>query len=197
MAPAAEPGRACTGKSFCKDRKQDSRRTSDRGRVCKIHERSRSKPLSSCNAPEVLIYSYMTENAVIGNSDPTITENATETNLSNYSCSDGDGIYNATDGTLTLGTAEAPLTGGIYYNYSDSKGGGIFNDAVQSNIVANSCYILRNGAARPSFSGLGGTAITISDVLQGKFRIRNFLQYIFRLTHNPKQSLIQQWLLVF
>gem|GEM_PF-6684101 len=112
----------------------------------------------------------MTGNAVIGNSDPTITEDATKTNFSNYSCSDGGGIYNATDGTLTLGTAEAPLTGGIYYNYSDSKGGGIFNDAEQSNIVVNSCYILRNGANKPSFSGLGGTAITKSDSFAGEIQ---------------------------
>ncbi len=112
----------------------------------------------------------MTGNAIIGDASIEITKNAIKTEFSNYSCSDGGGIYNAVDGVLKLGTDTAPLNKGIYYNYSDSKGGGIFNDAAQANVTVNSGNILRNGANKTNFSGLGGTAITKSENFTGEIQ---------------------------
>lgn len=100
----------------------------------------------------------MVNAAVVGdNSD--VSENATKTKYANYS-GNGGGIYNATSCTLTLGTAENPLTGGVYYNYADGDGGGVYNAGT---FTISSGYILHNGVAEAD----EGEAATTAGVRTG------------------------------
>jgi len=71
----------------------------------------------------------------------------------NGSCSNtarrGGGLYNAASAHAYLGykseTEEAELTGGIYYNYTLSDGGGVYNNG---NLVMNSGNIAYNGTRK-------------------------------------------------
>ncbi|EID85391.1 hypothetical protein MSI_11090 [Treponema sp. JC4] len=85
--------------------------------------------------------------AVIGDSS-SHTQNATKTSRSNYAAN-GGGIYNNTSCSLTLGNQTA-LTGGVYYNYASTDGGGIVN---VGSLTITSGYVLYNGVAEPAEEG--------------------------------------------
>ncbi|MCR5724944.1 MAG: hypothetical protein K6G80_07660 [Treponema sp.] len=87
----------------------------------------------------------MTGDAVIGNAGVTSLAEKDAGKHSNIAAS-GGGIYNMDECTLTLGTAQNPLTGGIYYNYASTDGGGLFNAGVTT---VNSGYIRYNGVVTP------------------------------------------------
>ena len=83
---------------------------------------------------------------VIGNAEAGAA--ATASSYANFA-GNGAGIYNAastgaTTGILVLGDDSEALTGGVYYNYANADGGGVFN---AGNFAISSGYILYNAVA--------------------------------------------------
>ena len=114
---------------------------------------------------------YIYGNAVIG--DDEATEIATAANHSNTAVGEGGGIYVAENGKLYMGfsdytseTVNTPVkwNKGIYYNYSESGGGGL-GFATGSSVVINmnSGTIANNGAAKKGGAAcISSNAFTIS-----------------------------------
>ncbi|MBO7122077.1 MAG: hypothetical protein J6V90_02200 [Treponema sp.] len=86
---------------------------------------------------------YMSKTAVIGNSGAAGYATGS-TACSNYAAGKGGGVYATADGAVILGAKAYPwttssnqetLSGGIYYNYAGSDGGGIYNEGVDGSYI--------------------------------------------------------------
>jgi predicted outer membrane repeat protein len=94
----------------------------------------------------------MLENSAIGDKNA-LSDATSKTVCSNYAENDGGGIYNA---NVTNVKFEMASTSHIKYNYSNSFGGGLFNNADASSITITKAQIIHNGANKTSTSQYGG-----------------------------------------